>query len=1121
MKKIVKINFLWMFLVCTNLFSQVNIPEIVPPSPNASSLAKYVEVPISHYTGLPHISVPVYEISTRDIRVPINISYHARGVKVEEIASRIGTGWTLNSGGVITRQIRGKADDKNHGYLRRNYYDTFFTSESTRQDAYTAATNNQLDLEPDLFYFNFLGITGKFLYDRRTNEPVIQSFSDIKIETVGNPKFGINGFVVTDENGVKYYFGTSKDSSRFARDREEILKQYKVTKGGATSEYNSDENDSSKYNSWYLLDIVGPTGTHIKYFYEEEIPITYRRSNDIREESASGNGFETNSYFSRVKIVQNQLKEIVFDKGKVLFNRSTVEREDLSGAFVLDNIEVYDLNSNRIKKNKFYYDYLETQTDGNVLYFLAQNEPRANKRLFLSKINELDNEEISIESHRFIYNPIKLPNRYSNSQDNWGYYNGKSNGQFLAYFNNGGSGADRTVDTLKSQAGLLTKIIYPTKGSASFYYESNKAIPPSYFKESIAISPTNPVEEKFVNIEKFRDYLNPNGTYSVPFTVSDRLVPQYDPTNGYNSSARVYVDISSPYCNELENTDCPYLVRIHKSTGEIVGPLHVTSQTTNLTPGDYILRVTPTGEDDPDDFENGFAVQINWKEYVDTEEEDDDQNKVLYTGGSRIKRIIMDDGEENTIVKTYEYKDESGKSSGKLYSLPSYFYKERLSNNLYIYHHVRYSPANILTYEQGNHGGYSHVTEYYGDESNNQGKIEYRYTTFEDTGEYYKPPYHLPMDNEWLRGLLLQAKYYKKQSSYILIKEITNRYKYGGILDSPVNLFEYEYSADDPPNMVPYIKNRDQYMLPLIQFGFSRDNFNNGEFVIPNHNDYVTYFLNGGTLNLYSTLTKDYYPNSSLTTTNTYYHNGNNHYQQTKTEIISSKNDVIVTKNFYPEDVTSISSLGGGNLSSQEFSAIDSLKSEKTNGQPGQHRMAEPIQEEIWQDGKKLSTRRTTYKDWGNGLILPEMIWTSKGTTNLKRRIQYHKYDSYGNPEELSLVNGPHIVYLWGYHGQYPIAKIENVMSYTSIPSNLITAAKNASNSRTELDLIAALKNLRNALPDAQVTTYTYKPLIGISTITNPMGEKTIYTYDTFNRLQFIKDEANKLLEEYKYHYKN
>ncbi|WP_374670182.1 RHS repeat domain-containing protein [Flavobacterium sp. NRK F7] len=53
------------------------------------------------------------------------------------------------------------------------------------------------------------------------------------------------------------------------------------------------------------------------------------------------------------------------------------------------------------------------------------------------------------------------------------------------------------------------------------------------------------------------------------------------------------------------------------------------------------------------------------------------------------------------------------------------------------------------------------------------------------------------------------------------------------------------------------------------------------------------------------------------------------------------------------------------------------------------------------------------------------------------------------------------------------------------------------------------------------VTTYTYKPSVGVSTITDPKGNRISYHYDGFNRLEFVKDKDGNILSENKYHYKN
>jgi YD repeat-containing protein len=52
--------------------------------------------------------------------------------------------------------------------------------------------------------------------------------------------------------------------------------------------------------------------------------------------------------------------------------------------------------------------------------------------------------------------------------------------------------------------------------------------------------------------------------------------------------------------------------------------------------------------------------------------------------------------------------------------------------------------------------------------------------------------------------------------------------------------------------------------------------------------------------------------------------------------------------------------------------------------------------------------------------------------------------------------------------------------------------------------------------------TYTYKPLVGMLSSTNPRGVTTYYEYDTFNRLKqtyIIENGEKKILQKYDYHY--
>lgn len=93
-------------------------PNIIPSSPTASALGKYGDIPISLYTGIPNISIPIYELKGTHLSLPISLSYHGGGgVKVEENSSWCGLNWVLNAGGVITRTTRGLRDEGNGGYM--------------------------------------------------------------------------------------------------------------------------------------------------------------------------------------------------------------------------------------------------------------------------------------------------------------------------------------------------------------------------------------------------------------------------------------------------------------------------------------------------------------------------------------------------------------------------------------------------------------------------------------------------------------------------------------------------------------------------------------------------------------------------------------------------------------------------------------------------------------------------------------------------------------------------------------------------------------------------------------------------------------------------------------------
>lgn len=138
-------------------------------SPNAASLGKYGDIPVSYQSGTPSISIPIYTASSGHLKHDISLSYHASGLKVQELASWVGTGWSLNAGGVITRAVRGGPDDRgfstsnySHGHYADYGYNSYLLSGANTIDDYNFARGFK-DGEPDIFTFNFDGYVGSFI----------------------------------------------------------------------------------------------------------------------------------------------------------------------------------------------------------------------------------------------------------------------------------------------------------------------------------------------------------------------------------------------------------------------------------------------------------------------------------------------------------------------------------------------------------------------------------------------------------------------------------------------------------------------------------------------------------------------------------------------------------------------------------------------------------------------------------------------------------------------------------------------------------------------------------------------------------------------------------------------
>jgi YD repeat-containing protein len=204
-----------------------------------------------------------------------------------------------------------------------------------------------------------------------------------------------------------------------------------------------------------------------------------------------------------------------------------------------------------------------------------------------------------------------------------------------------------------------------------------------------------------------------------------------------------------------------------------------------------------------------------------------------------------------------------------------------------------------------------------------------------------------------------------------------------------------------------------------------------------------------------------------------------------------------------------------------------------------------PIEQTIYNSGKVVVSQLRTFKN----LIyhcLPYQVFELETTIPLSTISPYNgsvKDSHYPiNPEFEYVTNdinsnpvfivskGRNTTYMWGYNYSLPIAKIEN-MTYEVVSGILANPPFNTTyqqlQTKSSEEIKTIFQNLRGniLMKDAMIYSYTYTPLIGMTSETDPSGSTTIYEYDDFKRLETkkVKDinQLDYILKHIDYHYKN
>ncbi len=1152
------------------------VPNVIPPSPTAAELGRYGQIPVGMFTGTPQISIPLYTMTSRQLSIPVSLSYSSNGIKVDQVASWVGLGWSLNAGGVITRIIRGQEDEKTTFpvpvNIEENCYETW--------DFLHHIWNDMLDTEPDLFSFNFAGHSGSFvMYVNEQNEWDIAliPFQDLRVE-FDYIQGELDNFTITTSDGIKYLFGGG------------FIETSKVWNTGSSCTRTYGQ---SQRTSWYLYEIIHPSGDTIEFAYESKhLQYSTGISETVTEllypNSCPSIQCEQNynSTLCRQVLVADtwHLTEIEANDGSKIIFSSSDDRQDLND-YKLDSIIVYDPDQNMYKRFDFSYFFT---THNQYLNVNHNSDTTLKHRMFLEGIQISDNSSTVIQTYGFEYiQPNDLPPRLSYAQDHWGFFNGASNDSFVPDPGDDWHGIfsniynNREPNGNYSPKGLLNKIIYPTKGYSLLEYEPNYVMaeetiydqPQSLLLTVLGIGFHQPGEQEESLVVPFSQWCDLHGELSIDtidpgcsnapndshfkgnitlkkagsetFIVDEELI-----SSNLKFDKRVYL---------IENTDYILTVKSHTKCAKVTG---------RLTYYDDSLV----------------------------------QNVPKEAGGQRIKKTILEDnvtGQHETIRYYYGPKDDTDNISallnGKIIPYSTYSTTKPCDVECeYItcdYVTLHSSSVNTLYNSNGNHLFYEYVTKSFG-ENFEYGGEEYKFQTSFDS--YGNPIWGkqtimggTKTNGSWEAGNLIEKKTFRKAegNSLIINKHEINTYQTDERNSKEINGYvirkSYEtycenlYSINCTPELVNdilysycdtnhdhwWVRNGDEstcqaqdyHMVPVYH---------------PCHTHSVGepvdlfWDMNQYVVNEYQILSKwqyletsevrDYDPDgiNYLSTTTQHFYDNPSHAQVSRTYTTTSDNKREYSLTLFPDDYA--------NIEGQQGDPVGMMKEKHMISTP-----IETIQYESDANGGNIKVLRgniRTYRDFDDHILLNStyQLETSdpipKSSFTLSNYqepgifppdqgdpqdfaigqwdqhyspnplVTIDEYDNYSNILQYHKENDINVTILWGYNYAYPVAKIEN-SNYNQVigilgksPLNITYEQLQSKNSE-ELEGIFQILRDHEEMKESLVYSYTYSPLDGMTSETSPNGIKTKYDYDDFGRLSLIRDNDLNILKHIEYNY--
>lgn len=989
-----------------------NLPQVIKPSPQSEALTRYGDYPMVGYTGLTDITIPIHDVEGRKLSLPISMSFHASGRMANEINGILGMRWTLNCGGVVTRNAKGYPDEWNQ---LTSYSFDFENAQTPSFDfLYRACPNGRIqdhhiydryDTEYDIFNFMLPnGKSGHFIFKNVNGQrvPMLIPVSGLKIEAFKKQDYPgyYERFLITDIDGTKYVFGKYDELTESAIEERRLELDPVTGLPGLIP------------TAWYLTRIISSDGA-------DEISISYDKHNELREVS-----FQESTVYDRLRDYNTFIEEpngAPYAQYLKSFLYTYYFHQEFVTTQTIDDLIVPHIKSIQFDGGELIFDYwsapvginntlldrisLKIASETDRLIKFTYNKPAHESKIYyLSELRISEQDLLLNKKFQFSYyggGMIGSNVETATQKDWWGYLN-LSNAPYanlipirdisVAPINHplGGFTRDvgyefvnRAADIDSKLIGMLKKIVYPTGGETEFFYENNQYDGVGYIPGSTSTVIEGPGLRVKEVVSRPLDGKNLHKIYKYgKFEDGRGIINKY-----LRPGSLDYANVTALEGNAM-----------HYWQGYI------------YTPYDNIPAEFRTGYrtrrflDDPyiDFWSNGSVIRY------------ESVSEYLYDGSSPVSKT----------VETFEWEDTQ-------------------------------SLIDFTTFDQ------AHTPEY--------------------------PRKFQNVEDVWKTPVITSRKLYRSvDGTFDLVKQE-----------------DYEYynnsQAGDFAWDMPTFYNT--VVVSTLLLNGQPDTYANYDRAKDYHNNFCSVYGFGfrkytsGSVLLFKKTVEEVTSNGTFKQTHTYT------YTEGPEKLVRS----VATKDSRDRSLT------------VEYEYSFDFPSDPLYQEMVQKNILSPvISETKTVAGVVVEAQKTNYFEPHPGMFVPHSIERKTGDNAFEVVANFNHYDVKGNILEQQLADNVKEVYLWGYDKRYPVARVVG-SDYATASALVHQNTLDFPDSETSLRF--QFSNLRNNLPNAQVTTYTYKPFVGITSETKPNLSRIFYEYDGKKRLSRILDDKGNILKQFCYSY--